>query len=409
MSEYALIGAGVVVGDDLRFVHDGWVHVRDDRIVAAGEGEAPDGVRPIDLSGRLIVPGLINGHTHISDAAIKEVAFDAPPGTNLFFPPDGLRHTALAALDVSTRVAAIRSAARHMLSVGVVAFADFTAGGASGVRELREALEGLPIRGLSYGGFTGVPQEADALENNRGGLASRVTRDIIETLEHADGFAPVRASDLTDQAMREVSALVRSQGKRLAIHAAATPAYREASERRTGRGDVHRITEHLAPDFVVHLTHATRDELALAADHGVGIVMCPRANVTLGAGLPPYAQAVSCGAHVGLGTDNLMLGSPDVLAELGFLALASRLGASDSTVDATALLRAVTIEGARAIGVDDRLGSITPGKSASLVVFDMRRDSLAYSTNPVASLVQRATAADISAVVVDGKVVHGAL
>src|SRR5690606_4139214 len=163
-----------------------------------------------------------------------------------FFPPDGLRHTALAALDEATRIVAIRSAARHMLSVGVVAFADFTAGGARGVRELRAALDGLPIRGISLGGFTGAPQPTDALERNSGGLAPAGTREVIETLEVADGFAPVRATDLTDQAMRELSALVRSQGKRLAIHAAATPAYREASHRRTGRSDIERVVEHLA-------------------------------------------------------------------------------------------------------------------------------------------------------------------
>lgn len=409
MNEYALVGAGVVVSDDLRFVRDGWVHVRDGRIVAVGEGQAPGGVQAIDLSGRLIVPGFINGHTHISDAAVKEIAYSAPPGTNLFFPPDGLRHTALAALDEATRIAAIHSAARHMISAGVVAFADFTAGGASGVRELRAALEGLPIRGLSYGGFAGAPQETDALESNRGGLAPSTTRGIIETLELADGFAPVRASDLTDQAMREVSALVGSEGKGLAIHAAATPTYRDVSERRTGRGDVPRIIENLSPDFMVHLTHATDDELSLAAEHRIGLVMCPRANVTLGAGLPPFASARERGADVALGTDNLMLGSPDILAELDFLSLATRLHGDDARVDASELLRAATIGAARAIGLDDSLGSITPGKSASLAIFDLRRDSLAYSVDPVASIVHRASAADISAVIIDGEVVHGAL
>src|SRR5690606_7344002 len=123
----------------------------------------------------------------------------------------------------------------------------------------------------------------------------------------------------------------------------------------------------------------------------------------------PHSAARAHGADVSLGTDNVMLGSPDVLAALNFLTLATRLGTHGEAVDATELLRAATIGSARAIGIDDSLGSITPGKSASLVVFDLRRDSLAFTTNPVASLVQRATASDISTVVVDGEVVHGAL
>lgn len=409
MSEFALVGAEVVIGDDLRSVRDAHVHVRDGKIVSAGEG-APEGVRTIDLRGRLVLPGFINAHTHIADAAVKEVAFSAAPGTNLFFPPDGLRFTAMAALDRGTRVVAIRSAARHMMASGVVAFADFTAGGLHGVQELRDALDGLPLRGLSFGGFDGVPQGLDELEANSGGLKPSVVAHVVETLQAADGFAPVRASDLTDEAMAELHALAASHRKPLAIHAAATPAYREASVRRTGRSDVARIAEHLQPDFMVHLTDSTDEELRIAVDHGIGVVMCPRANMTLGAGMPPYSAARTLGATVGLGTDNLMLGSPDVLAEVSFLGLMLRASAERRTaVDARELLHTATVGGARAIGVDDRLGSIVPGKSASLVVFDLRRDSLAYSTDAIASIVQRATAADISAVLIDGEVVHGTL
>lgn len=410
MTEFALIGAEVVVGDDLRLVRGGHIHVRDAKIVSAGEGPGAAQARTIDLTGRLIVPGFVNAHTHIADAAIKEIGFGAPAGTNLFFPPDGLRFTALAALDRDTRIAAIRSAARHMIASGVVAFADFTAGGAEGVRQFREALDELPIKGLSFGGFSGPPQPADALDANERGLSSRAIGEIIETLEVADGFAPVRASDLTDQAMAELRALARSQGKPLAIHAAATPSYREVSHRRTGRSDVARIAEHLGPDLMVHLTDATDDELRIAVDHGIAIVMCPRANASLGAGTPPYAAALSLGATVALGTDNLMLGSPDVLAEANFLALMLRAAERNpAAADARGLLHSATLGGARALRIDASLGSITPGKSASLIVFDLRRDSLAYSTDPVASIVQRATAADIEAVLIDGEVVHGTL
>lgn len=409
MNEFALVGAEVVLGDDLRSVRDAHVHVRDGRIVSAGEG-TPEGVRTIDLTGRLVLPGFINAHTHIADAAVKEVAFNAAPGTNLFFPPDGLRFTAMAALDRDTRVAAIRSAARHMVTNGVVAFADFTAGGLEGVREFREALDELPLRGLSFGGFAGAPQDSDELEANSGGLGPRIVAQVVETLQAADGFAPVRASDLTDQAMAELRALAESHGKPLATHAAATSEYRDVSHRRTGRSDVARIAEHLRPDFMVHLTDATEDELRIAVDHGIKIVMCPRANVSLGAGMPPYGSARSLGATVGLGTDNVMLGSPDVLGELNFLGLMLRAATnSPAVIGARDLLHAATLGGARAIGVDDSLGSIAVGKSASLVVVDLRRDSLAYSTDALASIVQRATVADITAVLIDGEVVHGTL
>ena len=410
MIEYCLVGAEVVLGDDLRSIRDADVHVRDGKIIAVGKGAAPEGVPAIDLDGRLVLPGFINAHTHIADAAVKEVAFNSPSGTNIFFPPNGLRFTAMAAVGRERRIAAIRSAARQMIASGVVAFADFTAGGVEGVRELREALDGLPIRGISFGGFAGVPQGVEELEANEGGLNPRVVAQVIETLQAADGFAPVRASDLTDQAMTELRALAFSHGKPLATHAAATPSYREVSVRRTGTSDVSRVAEHLKPDFLVHLTAATDDELRVVAEHNIPIVMCPRANVSLGAGVPPYFSARMLGATIALGTDNLMLGSPDILAEVNFLALLLRSNSqSPAVVDERALLHAATLGGARAIGIDSTLGSIAPGKSASLVVIDLRSDNLGYSTNPIASLIQRATVADIEAVIIDGDVVHGTL
>jgi 5-methylthioadenosine/S-adenosylhomocysteine deaminase len=78
-------------------------------------------------------------------------------------------------------------------------------------------------------------------------------------------------------------------------------------------------------------------------------------------------------------------------------------------VDPRRLLAAVTTDAAKAVGLDDTLGSITVGKAASLVVVDMSSRNLAGSVNPLASLVERATAADIRAVLVDGAVVHGAI
>lgn len=409
MNEFVLHGAEVVVGDGLRFTHGAPIHVRDGKVLSVGVA-APADVPSIDLSGRLVLPGFVNAHTHIADAAVKEVAFSAPPGTNLFFPPDGLRYTALASIDTQTRLAAIRSAARQMLSSGVVAFADFTAGGAAGVRELRHAVDGLAIRALSYGGFTGAPQAVENLDANTGGLEPRTVADVIETLHVADGFAPVRTNDLTDQAIDELRALADSHGKPLATHAAATPSYSEISLRRNGMTDIARAATRLRPSFLVHLTAATDDDVRTVAEHGIPVVMCPRANVSLGAGAPPFFAAKVHGATVGLGTDNLMLGSPDILAEVNFLALMLRsIAGNPAVVDERALLHAATLGGARAIGIGDTHGSIAPGKSASFVIFDRRRDNLAYSTDPIASLIQRATVADISAVMVDGDVVHGSL
>ena len=168
--------------------------------------------------------------------------------------------------------------------------------------------------------------------------------------------------------------------------------------------------EFLAPDFVVHMTSATDEELDLAAASGLPLVMCARTQAALGYGIPPFVKAVQRGAVVGLGTDNAMISSPDLLAELEFMSRSLRSAMHDpAAVQARALLRAVTIDAARILKLDETLGSIAVGKSASVLVVDMESDNLVGSVDPVASIVDRASPTDLKAVLVDGKLAYGGL
>ena len=140
------------------------------------------------------------------------------------------------------------------------------------------------------------------------------------------------------------------------------------------------------------------------------MVMCARTMASLGRRIPPYAAAIAAGAVVGLGTDNVMMSSPDLLAEVDFLGRSVRsVNADPAVLDARTLLASLTIDGARTLQLDDVLGSLSVGKSASIVAFDMTSANLAFSVNPIASLIERATSADIRAVIVDGRLVQGAL
>src|SRR5690606_11219965 len=106
------------------------------------------------------------------------------------------------------------------------------------------------------------------------------------------------------------------------------------------------------------------------------LVMCARTQAGLGYGLPPFLDAVRRGLRVGLGTDNAMISSPDLLAELEFLSRALRSATGDpAPVDARRLLAAVTIDAARILKLDAQLGSLDVGKAASMVVLDLRSDN----------------------------------
>jgi cytosine/adenosine deaminase-related metal-dependent hydrolase len=391
-------------------IRDGHVIVRDGRIAAVGTGAPPSGLPAVDLSGRLLTPGLINCHTHIGDAAFKEKGFGFPTDTNLLWQPDGLRWKWMAETPRAELVAAMRRSAQHMLSMGVIAFADFREGGYDGVVALREACEGLPIRAIIYARHAEAPMHTEeAFNENREGLSDVHLAEISECLRVADGFSAVWANETTDLGLRQTASVVRDAGKRLATHACESDTYRRLSLSRTGRGDVDRVVDHLMPDFVVHMTDATDGELDTAIDAGLPMVFCGRGMAALGNGFVPYASALEKGALIGLGTDNVMINSPDILAEMDFLGRVTRALTHDTAIDARALLAAGTIDAARLLELDDELGSISEGKSATMVAFDFTSGNLSGSADPIASLVERASSNDIQAVIVDGALVHGSI
>lgn len=408
---FALTGGTIFTGDDFTVEADAHVVIERGRIATVATGTAPSDVPAVDVSGCVVIPGLINAHTHIVDSAVKELSFGLPSGTNLFFPPHGVRPRALGMLSRDVILDGIRGAARHMLSTGTVAFADFASDGIDGVRLIHEAIHGLPLHAVILGGLDqSFHFSDDALAMNEQPLDAGQLRALDELLAVADGIAPVRAFDLTDAALRQVSHLAAAQGKLVSTHLAAAPYYRESSLRFAGKPDIERAIAHLNPHFGVHLTTATEAEIQALAAEQIGVVICASANAALGGSVPPFTLASEAGSPVGLGTDNLMINSPDLFAEMSYLGRAVRSSAHDpSAADPLSIVKAATLGGAQALRLDRDLGSIAAGKLASMVILDFTTDNLAGSTNPMASIVNRASSRDIRAVLIEGRVVHGAL
>lgn len=408
---FTLAADHVVAGDDLELLSPGYVQMRDGVVTGIGKGEPPLGDRVLRLPEQILIPGLINCHTHIGDAAVKELGYGVPSDVNLLWQPDGLRHVRMNGLPREERVTAIRRALRHALSTGTVAVADFREGGVDGVAELREATEGIPITCIAFARFTQYPlHDEDALKSNQVGLSEEQLAELDVGLSVAEGFSPLWANDTTDRGLAQIAEASRRQGKLLATHAGETPMYREISSARTGSGDVERTIRHLSPDFIVHMTAATDAELDEVAAAALPIVMCARTQAALGYGVPPFVRARKRGVIVGLGSDNAMISSPDLLAELEFVSRAARSAAGDpAAVGARDLLAAVTIDAARILNLEDSLGSIAVGKKASLVVIDLGSDNLAGTLDPIAGVVDRATARDVRAVLVEGRLAYGDL
>ena len=289
----------------------------------------------------------------------------------------------------------IRNSAISMIKKGIVAFADFREDGLEGIRLLKDAIDGLPIKCVALGriNYYSAPMDAAGLPSEKGEQAKQI-------VELADGLGISGANENTDAILAEYRQLA---GKKLiAIHAAESKETVRFSKKHTGRSEVDRIMEHLKPDFVVHMTNATEDEMSLVAKSGTGVVICPRANGVLGAGIPKVAQMLRQDCLVAIGTDNVMLNSPDILRELDYTWKVSR-ATEGEMLRAQELLKMSTINAAQILRLNT--GCIEAGRAADLVFIDKKHADLYPIHDPYAAIVHRVTQSSIRAVMIDGRFV----
>ena len=392
-----------------------------DRVCAARAAEARRGEEVIDCEGLLAVPALVNAHTHIGDSIAK----DAAPGRTVdekVHPVYGAKPRILARSRPGHLESMMRASCVSMLAGGTTTFADFREGGLEGAAMLSRAAAGLPVRPVILGrveAYDGVaraapgrrrkgPDRGAAAEGARPRGVSRA--EIAALLAACDGIGLSGPNENSDDALRAYARAVRRPRLR-AIHAAETAASASASRRRTGRTEAERALL-LRPDVLVHMVHATDADMLAAARAGAAVVVCPRSNAALGAGLPDVPRMLAAGCRVALGTDNVMVNAPDMFREMDYLRRATaamleyrRASSGLRLPDARAVLRMATVEGGRALR--RRAGAIARGMAADCILFERHSVDLEPMHDPWAAVVHRASASSIRAVVSGGRIVHG--
>jgi len=363
-------------------------------------------VQQIDDGAIVLLPGLVNAHTHVGDSFLP----DGATGLTLeqgFFRPDGLKYRELAKLDRSTHVAAIVETLTYMKASGTVAHFDFREQGPEGASRLSEAAGVTGVRSVVLGQFDHVPFDDRALAENTAALSAPSLAELDALLEIADGFSESTMNDLTDTAWRQIRERTGTRSRARAIHCLENEGYRDVSLARTGRGDLEQALDLYAPDLVVHMTVANDTEIRLLADAGITAVVNPRANANLGLPLPPVARLLDAGVNLLLGTDNGLLNSPNLFAELDFTykLVKSQIGNAIDP-DPAAILAMATANVARTRWGGELPGRLELGGPATFVELDFHRPHLKRSRHLVASILTRVTPADVVRTVRDGSVIH---
>lgn len=383
--------ARILLGPELQYVGQGYIEIENGIIVRAGEGKSGNSEK-LDAGGFLVVPGFINAHTHIADSIGKDIAAGKRLNDRVH-PAFGAKKKILEKSPPDQLGAIIRSSAISMMQKGITTFADFREGGPDGVKLLRRAVDGLAIKCIALGR---ADHYSDPASDK--GLPPNALQNAKEVVRLADGLGISGANENTDATLAQYSEIAPT--KLLAIHAAESKETVEFSQKHTGKSEVARIMEHLKPDILVHMTHATDDEMSLAAAKA-GVVVCPRANGVLGAGLPRVAEMLRRGCSVAIGTDNVMLNPPDMMREMDYLWKASH--AAGDYIEPREIVKMATVNAARMLGLNG--GSIEAGKAADLVFINAKHADLYPVHDPYAAIVHRASADAISAVMIAGRFV----
>lgn len=350
--------------------------------------------KPGDRVTQLLVPGLVNAHTHMGDS----VAPDGATGLTLeqgFFRPEGFKYRMLREQPAEAHIEHIAAHLAYMRATGTVRHIDFREQGLEGSRRLREAARRTGVDAVILGQFDQVPFSEGELEANLASLPASARKELSALLGVADGFSESTMNDLTDAAWTEIREATKAVGKLRAIHCLENVGYRELSLERTGRGDLIRAIELYDPHLVIHLTVANDAEIALLAEHDVLCVLNPRANANLGLPLPPIAKLIEAGVKCLLGTDNGLLNSPNMLAELDFTYKVAKAQFGDALRPDPEAILAMATSNLRHLKGFESHGRIEEGAPAEAFVVNWDQGHLRASHHLLASLITRVTPADV--------------
>lgn len=355
----------------------------------------------IVLNRHAVIPGLINLHTHAAMSLMRGLADDLPlmEWLNSHIWPAEMRH-----VDSDFVFDGARLACAEMLQGGVTCFNDMYLFPEATVKAVLAAGMRASIGMIAIDLPTAYASDPD--DYLAKGLALR--DDYKQHLLLSFCFAPHAPYTVSDKSLARILTYAEQLDVPIHIHLHETVDEISNSLKSHGIRPLARLHKLglLGPNLIaVHMIHLMDAEIELIAQQGCTVVHCPSSNLKLAAGLAPVASLVNAGVNVALGTDSAASNSRlKMLEEMRFAALLAKGQSGRAEVlPASQALQMATLNGARALGLGELIGSLVPGKAADITAVDFSSLDLAPCYDPISHLVYAAGREHVSHVWVNGK------
>jgi 5-methylthioadenosine/S-adenosylhomocysteine deaminase len=402
-------GGTVVTMDPSRaIIKDGGIAVRGDSIVAVGPMKEIEqqykSAQIIDARGQLVLPGFINGHTHVPMTLFRGLHDDVTLNDWLYkyiFPAE--------AKNVNEEFVrwGTRLAAAEQIRAGVTTFADMYYFEDAVAEETKAA----GMRGILGETFIDFPapdnkSEAEMLTYTEKFLKRWQGDSLIEAAP-----APHSIYTCSKKTLQDAAALARKYHAPILIHVAEMKKERDDSEKQHGMSPVAYLNSIgvLGPDIIAaHCIFVDAADQKLLAEKQVGCVHNPSSNMMLASGVSPVPDLRAAGVGVGLGTDG-PAGSNNDLDLMEEMDLAAKLAKitrmNPLALNAKAVVEMATIDGARAVHMEKEIGSLEAGKKADLVLVSLEEPNAVPMYDIYAQIAYSLKASDVETVVIGGHVI----
>jgi len=407
-----LITGGTVVTMDVdrRVIENGYVIVKGDTIVAVGEGlpRMPNGPiftkQTIDAKGALVLPGFINGHTHVPMTLLRGLHDDVTLDDWLrkyIFPAEA-KNVTEDFVRWGTRLAAA-----EQIRSGVTTFADMYYFEDAVAEETKAA----GIRGVLGETFLDFP----APDNKTNAAMLEYTEKFLkrwqnDPLIHA-AAAPHSIYTCSQKTLQDSAALARKYHAPILIHLAEMKKELDDSLKQNGLTPVQYVEKLgiLGPDVVAaHCIFVDEKDRKILVNHQVGCVHNPSSNMMLASGVAPVIEERAAGIAVGLGTDG-PAGSNndlDLMEEMDLAAKLQKITKMDPrALGAKSVVEMATIEGAKALHMEKQIGSLEVGKKADIILISLDEPNAVPMYDIYAQLAYALKGNDVKTVVIGGQVV----